>query len=164
MCPKSHYEVRERGGSGEKKGRRPRKLQRPRLSLMKMSQLQSIRESAAERNADRPEMADKEDITPMTLEPYLPDAPLYNSKIIASFIRYIERYYGHIDLNELMDYAKMAPYQVEDEDHWFSQEQVDLFHEKLVALTKNQNIAREAGRDAVSTDSLGVAKVTHWAS
>jgi two-component sensor histidine kinase len=103
-------------------------------------------------------MADKEDITPMTMEPYLPDAPLYNSKIIESFVRFIERYYDHIDINELLNYAKMAPYQVKDEDHWFSQEQVDLFHEKLVVLTRNQNVAREAGRDAVSTDSLGVAK------
>jgi two-component sensor histidine kinase len=103
-------------------------------------------------------MVDKEDITPMTMEPYLPDAPLYNSKIIASFVRFVERYYGHIDINELLNYAKMAPYQVCDEDYWFNQEQVDLFHEKLVVLTKNQNVAREAGRDAVSTDSLGVAK------
>jgi two-component sensor histidine kinase len=113
-------------------------------------------------NADPPEsqqtMADKEDATPMTLEPCQPDAPLYNSRIIASFVRFIERYYGHIDIHELLNYAKMAPYQVEDEDHWFNQEQVDLFHEKLVVLTKNQNVAREAGRDAVSTDSLGVAK------
>ena len=92
------------------------------------------------------------------MEPCQPDAPLYNSRIIASFVRFIERYYGHIDIHELLGYAKMAPYQVEDEDHWFSQEQVDLFHEKLVVLTKNQNVAREAGRDAVSTDSLGVAK------
>jgi two-component sensor histidine kinase len=103
-------------------------------------------------------MVDKEDITPMTMEPCQPDAPLYNSRIIASFVRFIERYYGHIDINELLNYAKMAPYQVYDEDHWFSQEQVDLFHEKLVVLTRNQNVAREAGRDAVSTDSLGVAK------
>lgn len=115
-------------------------------------------ESNADRPEIRPEMVDKEDITPMTMEPYLPDAPLYNSKIIASLARFIERYYGHIDINELLNYAKMAPYQVYDEDHWFSQEQVDLFHEKLVVLTKNKNVAREAGRDAVSTDSLGVAK------
>ena len=114
------------------------------------------------RNTDRPESgpraSDSEDITRATMEPYQPDAPLYNSRIIASFVRFIERYYNHIDINELLYYAKMEPYQVQDEDHWFNQEQVDLFHEKLVVLTKNQNIAREAGRYAVSTDSLGVVK------
>ncbi len=92
------------------------------------------------------------------METCQPDAPLYNSRIIASFLKFIERYYDHIDVNELLYYAKMEPYQVQDEDHWFNQEQVDLFHEKLVVLTKNQNIAREAGRYAVSTDSLGVVK------
>jgi len=83
---------------------------------------------------------------------------LYNSRIIASFLKFIERYYNHIDINDLLGYAKMERYQVQDEDYWFNQEQVDLFHEKLVVLTKNQNIAREAGRYAVSTDSLGVVK------
>jgi two-component sensor histidine kinase len=92
------------------------------------------------------------------MEPCQPDAPLYNSGIIASFVRFIERYYDQIDINELLYYAKMEPYQVQDENYWFNQEQVDLFHEKLVVLTKNKNIAREAGRYAVSTDSLGVAK------
>jgi hypothetical protein len=108
--------------------------------------------------ASRSGMADSEGTRCMTAEPYQPDTPLYNSRIIASFVKFIERYYDRIDINELLHYAKMAPYQVEDEDHWFNQEQVDLFHEKLVQLTKNKNIAREAGRYAVSTDSLGVAK------
>jgi hypothetical protein len=116
-------------------------------------------------NAIQPEIqpgtADAEDTTfpPINELPYPPDAPLYNSRIIASFVRFIERYYGDIDVSELLSYANMAPYQVKDEDHWFNQEQVDLFHEKLVVLTKNQNIAREAGRDAVSTDSLGSRKI-----
>ncbi len=117
---------------------------------------------AKERNTDRPEiqpeMVDLDQISFSAAEPCLPDAPLYNSRIIASFLKFVEKYYPHINIDELLRYAKMAPYQVEDEDHWFNQEQVDLFHEKLVVLTKNQNIAREAGRDAVSTDSLGVAK------
>ncbi len=87
-----------------------------------------------------------------------PDTPLYNSRIIASFVKFIERYYGHVNVAELLDYAKMKPYQVKDDDYWFTQEQVDLFHEKLVVLTKNPNIARDAGRDVASSGSLGVAK------
>ncbi|MGD0235794.1 MAG: histidine kinase dimerization/phosphoacceptor domain -containing protein [Syntrophorhabdales bacterium] len=117
--------------------------------------------SPLKRNAGReggPKATNSEDITRATMEPCQPDAPLYNSGIIASFVRFIERYYDQIDINELLYYAKMEPYQVQDENYWFNQEQVDLFHEKLVVLTKNKNIAREAGRYAVSTDSLGVAK------
>ncbi len=186
--PKADTEVRERkgNGSGEKERwllGKARRRQPPSpldhqlapqdvedhasshfspMFFIKMSQPGEHKELGLDGNGDRlesqPTMADKEGVTPMTLEPCQPDAPLYNSRIIASFIKFAERYYDHIDLHELMDYAKMAPYQVEDEDHWFSQEQVDLFHEKLVVLTRNQNVAREAGRDAVSTDSLGVAK------
>lgn len=87
-----------------------------------------------------------------------PDAPLYNSRIIASYIKFIERHYNQIDVNELLRHAGMARYQVEDDNYWFTQEQVDLFHDTLVKITKNENIARDAGRYAVSTDSLGVVK------
>jgi predicted hydrocarbon binding protein len=47
---------------------------------------------------------------------------------------------------------------VEDPGHWFSQCQVDRFHETLVATTGNPNIAREAGRFTVSSERVGAAK------
>lgn len=103
-------------------------------------------------------MANREDAMRITAEPLQPDTPLYNSRIISSFIKFVERHYDQIDINEVLHYAKMAPYQVEDDTYWFTQEQVDCFHEQLVKLTKNENLARDAGRYAVSTDSLGVAK------
>ena len=187
-APKADNEVRERTSnrSGEKERRLLRKARRERppspldhqlarqdvegharshlsaLFFRKISQPAEDNVSPLKRNIDpledglRP--TDSEGITCTTTEPCQPDARLYNSRIIASFVRFIERYYDHIDINELLSYAKMEPYQVQDEDHWFNQEQVDLFHDKLVVLTKNKNVAREAGRYAVSTDSLGVAK------
>ncbi len=112
------------------------------LFFRKMSQPEENSVLPLKRNTGRPESGpratDSEGITGATMEPCQPDAPLYNSRIIESFVRFIERYYDHIDINELLYYAKMEPYQVQDEDHWFNQEQVDLFHEKLVVLTKNQ--------------------------
>ncbi len=87
-----------------------------------------------------------------------PNTPLYNSRILSSYVRFIERYHSHINVNELLSSAKMEPYQVEDEDCWFTQEQVDLFHEKLSTVVKNKNIAREAGRYTASFDSLGMMK------
>jgi HD-GYP domain-containing protein (c-di-GMP phosphodiesterase class II) len=52
----------------------------------------------------------------------------------------------------------MKAYEVADQGHWFTQEQVDLFYEKLVKVTGNVNIAREAGRYAASPDAMGVMR------
>ncbi len=87
-----------------------------------------------------------------------PDTPLYNSRIISSYVRFIEHYHNYVNIPDLLSDAKMESYQVEDEDCWFTQEQVDLFYEGVVRLTKNKNIAREAGRFTASFDSLGMMK------
>ncbi len=84
--------------------------------------------------------------------------PLYNSRIVKFYINLIKQNYNYININELLQYAKMTSYQVDDEGHWFTQEQVDLFYEKLVKLTGNKNIAREAGRSAASLDSSSFIK------
>jgi response regulator RpfG family c-di-GMP phosphodiesterase len=52
----------------------------------------------------------------------------------------------------------MEPYEVADQNHWFTQEQINLFHEKLTELTGTDSIAREAGRYAASTESIGVMR------
>jgi HD-GYP domain-containing protein (c-di-GMP phosphodiesterase class II) len=83
---------------------------------------------------------------------------LYNSRIIDTYIRLIRRKYDHINLNEILDYAEMKAYEVADQGHWFTQKQVDLFYEKLVKLTGNENIAREAGRYAASPEASGVMR------
>jgi HD-GYP domain-containing protein (c-di-GMP phosphodiesterase class II)/predicted hydrocarbon binding protein len=82
--------------------------------------------------------------------------PLYNSKIVANYLKLIKRNYAYIDIPSLLEYAKMKTYQVEDEGHWFTQEQVDLFHERLSKLTGNPNISREAGRYSASPEGLGL--------
>lgn len=87
-----------------------------------------------------------------------PDSPLYNSRIIDSYIRLIRCRYSYVDIRELLDYAGMADYEVADQAHWFNQEQVDRFYEKLVQLTGNPGIAREAGRYAASPDALGAMR------
>jgi len=47
---------------------------------------------------------------------------------------------------------------VEDAGHWFNQNQTDRFNEFIVTKTGNPNIAREAGRFTVSSESIGAAK------
>ena len=70
----------------------------------------------------------------------------YNSRIIDVYIKLIKKRYSQVDVDELLKHAGMEPYQVADQGHWFSQKQVDSFHEKLVELSGNQFIAREAGQ------------------
>ena len=92
------------------------------------------------------------------MKPPIDTQPLYNSRLIDTFIKLIKRKYSYINIGELLSYARMEPYQVEDEGHWFTQEQIDLFHYRLAKLSGNENIAREAGRYAASPDALGVMR------
>lgn len=86
------------------------------------------------------------------------DLPLYNSRIIDSYIRLIRQTYSYVNVGQLLSYAGMKGYEVADEAHWFTQEQVNRFYEKLVQVTGNRNIAREAGRYAASPDALGAMR------
>jgi len=85
--------------------------------------------------------------------------PLYNSNIIRSYIRLINHRYSFIDLNDLLDYAEMKMYQIEDDGHWFTQKEVNRFYERLVQLTGKQDIAREAGMYSTSPVSLGLMRI-----
>jgi signal transduction histidine kinase len=86
------------------------------------------------------------------------DAPLYNSRIINSFILLIKQKYSYVNISELLDYAGMKDYEVADQAHWFKQQQIERFYEKLVQVTGNAKIAREAGRYAASPDVLGAMR------
>ena len=72
--------------------------------------------------------------------------PLYNSRIIKVFVEYLDKRYPKFNIKPALDHAGITIYQIEDEGHWFNQDQVDNFYEKLVDIIGNPNIAREAGR------------------
>ncbi|MFZ5570563.1 MAG: HD domain-containing phosphohydrolase [Thermodesulfobacteriota bacterium] len=84
--------------------------------------------------------------------------PLYNSRIIDTYIKLIKRKYSFINISDLLEYAQMEPHEVADQGHWFTQEQINLFYERLVKLTGTDGIAREAGRFAVSPDAIGAMR------
>jgi HD-GYP domain-containing protein (c-di-GMP phosphodiesterase class II) len=88
----------------------------------------------------------------------LNDQPLYSSRIINTYVKLIKKRYSFINLGELLKQSKMKSYQIEDEGHWFTQEQVDLFYENVKKLTRNNRIAREAGRYAASPEAMGVMR------
>ena len=81
--------------------------------------------------------------------------PLYNSRGMAVYIKLLEKRYPHVSIPEVLRYAKMASYEVADQAHWFTQNQIDRFYEKCVQLSGNENIAREAGRYAATPELIG---------
>jgi signal transduction histidine kinase len=84
--------------------------------------------------------------------------PLYNSRILASYLTLLRKKYRHIDVHEVLRHAGVKECEVADHGHWFTQRQVDLFHEKLEQLSGNSGISREAGRYSASMDTLGILR------
>ena len=83
------------------------------------------------------------------------DKPLYSSRLIDTYVKYIKVHLSHVDINTFLRSANMEPCEVADENHWFSQRQVNTFHERLRSITGNQDIARQVGRFAASPGVLG---------
>ena len=92
------------------------------------------------------------------VKPSNPDIPLYNSRILDNYIKLISKRYQDVNVQEILNYAGITSYQIADEGHWFTQKQVNLFHEKLSQLSSNENIAREAGRLSASPESIGAMR------
>lgn len=86
------------------------------------------------------------------------NAPLYNSRLISVYTKLLRSKHPDVSISEILAYAGMEPYEVSDEGCWFTQSQVDRFYEKTVLLTKNHNIAREAGRLAVTPGAIGALR------
>jgi HD-GYP domain-containing protein (c-di-GMP phosphodiesterase class II) len=94
---------------------------------------------------------------PSVNDPQL-DVPLYNSRILYSYLMLIKSQYSYLSVDELLKYAGIENYQVEDEGHWFTQNQINLFQQLLREKTGNRNIAREAGKFASSPGALGMMR------
>jgi signal transduction histidine kinase len=84
--------------------------------------------------------------------------PLYNSRIASTFVKLVEHQYPKVDLKRVLREADIEPYEVGDEGHWFTQQQMDLFVAALVRATGHPGIAREAGRYSASVQALGIIK------
>jgi PAS domain S-box-containing protein len=85
-------------------------------------------------------------------------APIYNSRLIKLYTAYLNAHYPRIDVDDLLKNAGIAKIEVDDPGHWFNQEQVDLFHQKIVQATGDAHISREVGRYAAFSNAVGVIK------
>ena len=86
------------------------------------------------------------------------DIPLYSSRITKNYVEYLEKHHPDIDARAIFEYAGISRFEVDDPGHWFSQRQVDRFHERLVAETGNLNISKDVGRYLTSSEGLGAVK------
>jgi len=83
------------------------------------------------------------------------DKPMYNSMAINTYIHLIKSKYQYIDVENLLKFANMKEEELENSNHWFSQNQINAFMEKLISLTGKQNIGYEAGIYTTSPEALG---------
>jgi len=89
------------------------------------------------------------------MEKFDNNSPLYNSRVINFWIEFLKDKYPLVSIDEILKYSGMHYYEVNDQGHWFTQDQVDTFYEKIQELTKNPNIAREAGRYLIKPGVIG---------
>jgi len=88
-------------------------------------------------------------------------APLYNSRLIKNYVEYIKKFHPDLDLQDILHYSWIRTYELEDQGHWFSQWQVDRFHERLAQKTGDSKISRKVGQFAATSEASGALK--HYA-
>lgn len=86
------------------------------------------------------------------------NTPLYNSVLLATYMDLLKARYPDVNVKELLEYAKITPYEMEDRGYWFTQQQINRFHEFLEKNTGNPQIAREAGRFVVESKSSSLLR------
>jgi class 3 adenylate cyclase len=84
--------------------------------------------------------------------------PLYNSRLIKNYVEYIKKFHPAVDLDDILRYAWIRNYELEDQGHWFSQWQIDRFHERLAQKTGDSKISYKVGRYAASSEASGMLK------
>ena len=93
-----------------------------------------------------------------TITQSLDEDPLYNSQLIKNYVEYLKKDYPDVNVDEVLRYGAIHKYQLEDSGHWFTQRQVDRFHEILVQKTRDPAISRKVGRFAASSEASGVLR------
>ena len=86
------------------------------------------------------------------------DKEFYNSFLIDPYIRLINNRYLQVDINEVLDYAGIMPWEAADESHWLTQEHINRFTKRAIELTGNPHLAKEAGQYVFNLESTGFTR------
>ncbi len=79
---------------------------------------------------------------------------LYNSRIISTYLEYFRNVRPEIDIDTLLLNSGINSYEIQDEGHWLTQQQVDAFSDALMEQTNDPAIFREAGRYMASSQAI----------
>src|SRR5271157_3930734 len=83
------------------------------------------------------------------------DVPLYNSRLVKNYVEYLNEHMPNVDVASLLKYAEITSYQLEDGGHWFTQSQINLFHEIMHNIVGDPDIARKVGRNVPFSKATG---------
>ena len=83
---------------------------------------------------------------------------IYSSRTIDPYIKLIKARYKLVDVDEVLRYADIEPWEAADQSHWFSQSQINRFYKRAVELTGNKALAKEAGKYGVSPETFGFVR------
>ncbi len=81
--------------------------------------------------------------------------PQYNSGILGNYIDYIQSQNIDVDIDKLLSCCGITRFELNDESHFFSQAQVNVFHECLNEQLSDPDIAYKVGRHAWKMKSAG---------
>ncbi|MDY6903837.1 MAG: ATP-binding protein [Thermodesulfobacteriota bacterium] len=84
--------------------------------------------------------------------------PLYNSRIVRNYTEYLSKYHQDVDVEEVLRLSGISTPELNDHGHWFSQSQVNRFHEVLNRKTNDHDLPRKVGRYYASSEGLGAAR------
>ena len=84
------------------------------------------------------------------------EIPLYNSRIMNTYVEYVTKFYPNIDVSFILKESYISMHQLEDGGHWFTQRQQDRFQAMLAEKTGNSNIPRDVGRYTASSKAFGL--------
>ena len=84
------------------------------------------------------------------------EIPLYNSRIIKTYVEYLKKFHPNIDVSQILKDADISMHQVEDGGYWFTQQQQDRFQISLAEKAGKANVPRETGRYTASSKAFGL--------
>ena len=92
------------------------------------------------------------------------EMPLYNIRILRSYIEYVQNNYPEVDIDRVLEYAGVNRLQFNDHGYWCSQRQMNKLQEILIDETGNTEIARDTGRTLMSSQNIYASYILSFIS
>ena len=92
------------------------------------------------------------------------EMPLYNIRILRSYIKYVQNNYPEVDIDRILEYAGVTRLQFNDHGYWCSQRQMNRLQKILIDETGNEGIARDTGRTLMSSQNIFASYVLSFTS